>query len=149
MTQDEIIKIATDVYNSLGTQYGVAKIPAHVHNGVDANRIDIKDVITAHSNVALGTTGAITLNPGQGTVFTITPTAATQITPTSFPLSSEIFVIVKTSGTTSYTITFDVGFTANGTLATGTVNGVYFVVHFISDGINFREVSRTVAMLPS
>jgi hypothetical protein len=108
----------------------------------------LRSIVATSTPIALGTTGAITLDPTKGTVFTITPTAAVQIKPTSFPLG--IFsIIIKTSGTSSYTITFDVGFTAIGTLSTGTSDGRYFTATFVCDGINFREVARTAAMLPS
>lgn len=149
MDEQRIIDIATKVYNTQGTQYGVARVPGHVHNGIDANRISIDDIIDAQITTALGTTGAVNLNPNVGTVFTVTPTGAVQITPTTQKIGAVIYVIIKTSGTTSYTITFDTGFTANGTLSTGTVSGVYFTVMFVSDGVNFREIARTPAMLPT
>lgn len=39
LVQNEARKIATEVYNTLGTQYGVAEVPTHTHNGVDSLQI--------------------------------------------------------------------------------------------------------------
>ncbi len=56
------------------------------------------------------------------------------------------YLVLTTSGTTSYTLTFGTAFKTTGTLASGTVSGKVFVIHFIFDGTNFNEVSRTTAM---
>lgn len=56
------------------------------------------------------------------------------------------FLKVLTSGTTSYTLTFGANFKSTGTLATGTSDAKTFLIHFIFDGTNFVEVSRTAAM---
>jgi hypothetical protein len=37
--QSLIRQIATQVYNELGTKFGVAQIPTHTHNGVDSNQV--------------------------------------------------------------------------------------------------------------
>lgn len=37
MDENRMRQIAEEVYNRLGTQWGVAKVPAHIHNGLDAN----------------------------------------------------------------------------------------------------------------
>jgi hypothetical protein len=55
-------------------------------------------------------------------------------------------LVVTTSGTTSYTLTFATAFKTTGTLATGTTTGKVFVINFLFDGTNFNEVSRTTAM---
>lgn len=39
MNEDQIRKIASEVYFELGTQYGVASIPTHSHNNIDTNSI--------------------------------------------------------------------------------------------------------------
>jgi len=52
---------------------------------------------------------------------------------------------IKTSGTTSYTLTFGTGFKTTGTLATGTTTSRQFIIEFISDGTNLIETSRTAA----
>lgn len=56
------------------------------------------------------------------------------------------YLVVTTSGTSSYTLTFGTNFKTANTLATGTVTGKVFVIQFIYDGVNFNEVSRTVAL---
>lgn len=96
----------------------------------------------------LGTTGAVSLDPSLGSVFTITPTAAVQVTPSSFPSGAFMVVRVLTSGTTSYVIDFQTGFVTTATLSTGTLSGRYFTIAFICDGTYWIEISRTTAMLP-
>lgn len=112
----------------------------------DAYQLVPKKYVSAVS--ALGTTGAVILNPMLGNVFTITPTANVQPTVSNFTKKGIFTVVVLTSGTNSYTIDFQTGFTTTATLATGTASGRYFVITFVCDGVGFREVARTAAMLP-
>lgn len=76
----------------------------------------------------------------------ITVTAARTLTTTVPPAGCEAHTIVLTSGVTSYTITFGSGFKPTGTLATGTVTSMVFVIHWISNGTSLYEAGRTVAM---
>lgn len=79
--------------------------------------------------------------------YLIIPTVTGNINLFKIPKAGKRFsVIVRTSGTTSYTLTFNTGFKSTGTLATGTVDAKYFTVNFISDGIQAIETSRTTAM---
>ena len=39
MVQKDARDIATQVYNELGTKFGVAKVPLHAHNGVDSPKL--------------------------------------------------------------------------------------------------------------
>lgn len=57
-------------------------------------------------------------------------------------------LMVTTSGTTSYSITFGTGFKSQGVLNTGTVSGKVFMLEFVYDYVNtsYDEVSRTIAM---
>lgn len=55
-------------------------------------------------------------------------------------------LILLTSGTTPYTITFGSGFKTTGTLATGSTSARRFVIDFVSDGTYLIETSRTVAI---
>lgn len=55
-------------------------------------------------------------------------------------------LIILTSGTTSYTLTFGTGFKTTGTLATGATSVRRFVINFTSDGMSLIETSRTVAI---
>lgn len=41
----QITTVATETYNQLGTQYGVASIPAHAHNGVDTPQLPITSIV--------------------------------------------------------------------------------------------------------
>jgi len=96
---------------------------------------------------ALGTTGAVTLDPTTSKVFTITPTGNTQISATVFP-DGIYSLVIKTSGTSNYVIGFQTGFTTVSTFSTGTLDGRYFTITFVCDGVGFREIARSVAMLP-
>lgn len=56
------------------------------------------------------------------------------------------FLIITTSGTSSYVVTFGTNFKTTGTLTTGTVSAKVFVIQFIFNGTSFIEVSRTTAI---
>jgi hypothetical protein len=79
-------------------------------------------------------------------VVQVTPNATASFTTTVPPAGTRSTLIVLTSGTTSYTMTFGTGFKTTGTLATGTVSARYFIFQFISDGTSVIEASRTVAI---
>jgi len=76
----------------------------------------------------------------------VTPNATATYTTTVPAAGNRRTIIILTSGTSSYTITFGTGFKPTGTLATGTSSGKVFVVNFISDGTNLYEAGRTAAM---
>lgn len=95
---------------------------------------------------ALGTTGTVSLDPTLGNVFTITPTAGVTLNAASAPAGQYVYLIVTTSGTSSFNITPTTNFKSTGALATGTVSGKVFTMTFISDGTNLNEVARTTAM---
>lgn len=97
------------------------------------------------SVVALAAAGGA-VNALNGSVVTYTPDADATLTAAVAPAGSEVSLIVLTSGTTSYTITFGTGFKSTGTLATGTTTARTFVVRFVSNGTAMLEVSRTTAM---
>lgn len=100
----------------------------------------IAGAYTAHTN------GTTAMALGTNTAVKVTPTATATFTTTVAPAGSRASIIIVTSGTTSYTITFGTGFKTTGTLATGTTTARTFVIEFISDGTNMIEASRTVAM---
>jgi hypothetical protein len=79
-------------------------------------------------------------------VSSVTISANTTLTTTVPPAGAQAIVIIVTSGTTSRTVTFGTGFASTGTLATGTVAAVRFVVSFVSDGTRLIECSRTTAI---
>ena len=105
------------------------------------NAVDNTSVITA-----LPASGGGVVNPNQGAVFSLTPTAGETLTAAVSPAGSEATIIVTTSGTSTFTITFGTGFKSQGTLATGATSGKVFTLQFISDGTNLNEVGRTTAM---
>lgn len=76
----------------------------------------------------------------------VTPNATASFTTTVPAAGTVCKLIILTSGTTSYTMTFGTGFKSTGTLATGTTTAKYFVVSFISNGTFVIETSRTTAM---
>ena len=77
---------------------------------------------------------------------TVVISADTTLTTTVPKVGASAYVIVITSGSDSRTVTFGTGFKSTGTLATGTDADRRFVFHFISDGANLVEVSRTAAI---
>lgn len=76
----------------------------------------------------------------------LTPNSTRTLT-TTVPIAGQRrSLIILTSGTTSYTLTFGTGFKTTGTLATGTTSARRFIIEFISDGTSLIETSRTVAI---
>lgn len=76
----------------------------------------------------------------------LTPTTTRTVT-TNVPRAGERrTLIILTSGSTSYVITFGTGFKTTGTLTTGTTSARYFVLQFVSNGISLIETSRTIAI---
>lgn len=64
LVKNEARQIATEVYNTLGTQFGVAKVPTASYDGVDANRIQYKNIIQGDkyaSDISEDTTEVVTL----------------------------------------------------------------------------------------
>lgn len=86
--------------------------------------------------MALGTNTSVKVTPNANATYTTTVPAA----------GSVRSIIILTSGTSSYTITFGTGFKPTGTLATGTTTAKVFVINFISDGTSLYEAGRTAAM---
>lgn len=87
-----------------------------------------------------------TMGLQNGETVQVSPNATATFTTTSDTAGSTSRLIILTSGTTSRTITFGTGFKTTGTLTTGTVSARYFVFDFVSDGTNWIEMSRTVAI---
>jgi hypothetical protein len=77
----------------------------------------------------------------------LTVTAARTLTTTVPAAGVRCAVMVLTSGTVAFTITFGTGFKPVNTLSTGTVTNRIFVVNFISNGTSLYEAGRTAAMV--
>jgi hypothetical protein len=101
---------------------------------------------------ALATTTPIDISTVSGTgidnIVPYTPTQSSTINAASMTGTAGHYVtlVVTTSGTSSFTITFGTNFKSTGTLATGVTSAKKFTIRFISDGTNWLELSRTVAM---
>ena len=117
-----------------------------VWNGTHWQNETITPAMLRFSVSALGVTGTVSLDPTLADVFTVTPTGAITLNAASQVAGARINIVVTTSGTSSYNITFNTGFKSTGVLATGTVSGKVFTISFACDGTNFNEVSRTTAM---
>lgn len=101
----------------------------------------------ADAIVALTPATTISLDPTLGGLFTVVPAQNETINAASVPTKHQgIVIIVTTSGTTSYTITFGTHFKSTGTLTTGATSGKVFALRFEGDGTNFNEIARTTAM---
>ena len=103
-------------------------------------------VPTTDAVAAMATTATVTLANDLDGVQTLTPVQAMTINAGSQIAGQHLYIVITTSGTTAFTLTFSTNFKTTGTLSTGTVSAKVFTMHFISDGTNFNEVSRTTAM---
>lgn len=95
---------------------------------------------------ATRTAGTLALAFATNGVVQVTPNATGTFTTTVPPAGTRATLIVLTSGTTTYTMTFGTGFKTTGTLVTGVLSARYFILEFISDGTNLIESSRTIAI---
>lgn len=84
---------------------------------------------------------------GEGVdTYTLTPTGSVSINaPVVGRANAEFTLKILTSGTSSFTQTFNTNFKSTGTLATGTADAKTFYVRFKSDGTTWNEISRTAA----
>jgi len=112
--------------------------------------VDVTGAVLATGNVTGGysalANGATAMAFGSYNVVKVTPTANATYTTTVPAAGTRLTLIVLTSLTSSYVITFGTGFKTTGTLTTGTTSARYFMVSFVSDGTNVLETGRTVAI---
>ena len=99
-------------------------------------------------NLTAVSTNAIDLNCSKGEVFKLTPTGSANINASGIEgnVGQRVTLIILTSGTNSYTLTFNTNFLSTGTLASGATTAKTFVIDFVSNGTTLIEVSRTTAM---
>jgi hypothetical protein len=78
------------------------------------------------------------------TAYQFTPNGNVTFSATGGKAGRRCTFIIYTSGTTSRTITFSGNFRANGTIASGTVDGKYRTITFVcaNDDVTWTEVSR-------
>ena len=101
---------------------------------------------TNYISASNSTFTSIVLDTANHNVFGITPINTATYTFTSAPAGTKITMIVTTSGTTSYTMTFGTNFVSTGPLTTSVTTGTRYVLEFVSDGTSLYEVSRTTGM---
>jgi hypothetical protein len=112
--------------------------------------VDVTGAVLATNNITGGysalSTGATAMAFGSYNVVKVTPNANATYTTTVPAAGTQLTLIILTSGTTTYTITFGTGFKTTGTLVTGIVSARYYMISFVSDGTNVLETARTIAI---
>lgn len=94
----------------------------------------------------------ISINPALGGVFKVTPAQNETITAASQKAGQNLTLIVTTSGTTPYTLTFSTGFAGLTEFYTGAISAKQYILNFVSDGTNFifqTDLSKPVVALAS
>ena len=116
--------------------------------GINSGIVHARAVQVARVDLVTTSTNAIDLNVSKGDVFTLTPTGSANVNASGITANrgQRVTLIILTSGTNSYTMTFNTNFLTTGTLATGGTTAKYFVIDFVSNGTKLLEVSRTTAM---
>jgi hypothetical protein len=99
---------------------------------------------------ALTAGSTVTWTPVLGTnIYTLTPAQTETINMGTIPsgcVGSEMTLIITTSGTTAYTLTFGTNMKSQGTLSTGTTTGKIFQLKYtIYSTTAVYESSRTIA----
>lgn len=72
--EERIREIATEIYNELGTQYGVAKVPAHDHDNISTNSFPVSNLEGYYKQIVTETgltVGNTVLDLGSTNVFTV------------------------------------------------------------------------------
>ncbi len=95
---------------------------------------------------ALTPAATVALSAALASIFTLTPAENETINATGLTEGETLFLLVTTSGSSSFTLTFGTNFVTTGTLATGTTTAKKFLVQFLVVGGKAVEVSRTAAM---
>ncbi len=129
--------------NALGRMQFEGNQPLPVR-GYDFNA-DVRASRLSSVPIALSPTSPSTLDATLANVFTLTTTGNLTVNAVvTGTAGTPVRLIVLTSGVTSHTITFGTNFESQGVLNTGVVSGAYFVVEFISDGMNLVEAAPRV-----
>lgn len=114
--------------------------------GFSAGRVHAR--VVRPLSVILTSSATIDMNVDKGEIFLLTPgeTATINASGIKANVGQRVDLIITTSGSSSYTLTFGTNFLANGTLATGVTTAKKFVVSFVSNGTTLIEISRTTAL---
>ena len=103
--------------------------------------------LVAANTATPATTGTQSLVMTGKRLFTITPTGACTFNATGGFAGQATNIIITTSGTAAFVMTFGTNFKAAGTLSTGTVTAKVFQISFVcKDGTLWVEEGRTAAM---
>lgn len=116
--------------------------------GINSGVVHAKRVTPAIVSLTASSTNAVVLNASKGEIFKLTPTGTCNINASEITanVGQRVTLIVLTSGSSSYVLTFNTNFLSTGTLTTGATTAKTFVVDFVSNGTTLIEVSRTTAM---
>jgi hypothetical protein len=98
------------------------------------------------ATAALTAATTVSVDFSTATVFTLTPAQAETINATNCTAGETATIVVTTSGTTTFTLTFSTNFKTTGTLATGTTTAKVFAISFRCNGTTATEIARTTAM---
>lgn len=133
---------STDVNYIAGTYIGCSM-------GINSGTVQPRaSVVTPNGwrNFETASSGQTVFDYDQVGVYQKTPNATTTYTCDVPPAGEQRTMILLTSGTTPYTITFGSGFKTTGTLNSGSTSARRFIIEFISDGTYLIESSRTTAI---
>jgi len=116
--------------------------------GINSGVVHARRITPTISTITASSTNALDVNCSKGEIFKVTPTGSCNVNASmiSANVGQRVTLIVLTSGTNSYVLTFNTNFLSTGTLTTGASSAKTFVVDFVSNGTTLIEVSRTTAM---
>lgn len=103
-------------------------------------------VLSAESDALATGASPVTLDCDGSNHFTWTPDQAATVNASNVNNGQSVYLVITTSGTTSYTITFGTNFKSSGTLATGTTDGAVHIIEFFCSGGNLVEVNRQTGL---
>lgn len=142
--QSDIIDLTSDLASKASASHNHDAIYSQLNHNHNATYAPINHF---HNTYALLANGATAMNFGTNTAVKVTATATATYTTTVPSAGTHLTLMVITAGTVSFTITFGAGFRSVPTLATGTIAARIYLLHFISDGTQLYQITRTAAMV--